>query len=241
MKQILLGLMVFCAGLVSGRSEDLFALGTAAYHSGDYARSSSAFEKLAAARPASGVLQNLGNAEWQRGETGLAILAWERALWLDPFQEAARNNLLYVRKIAQLETPQLGWHEVISSWLPFNWWVWITGGSFWAAVLMASLPGLLRWRRAAWQQGIAALGLMVFLLSVPAHFGVDSRARLGFVLQKETPLRLTPTTQAQSLTRLAAGEPVHAVRARGDFLLVRTSRALGWVDRAEIGFVSPRS
>ncbi len=221
-------------------AEDLFALGSAAYRAGDYAQAAKAFQKLVDARPASGVLQNLGNAEWQRGETGAAILAWERALWLDPFQDAARNNLLYARKVAQLETPLLSWPEVISSWLPVNWWAWITGGSFWVAVLMGTLPGILRWRRAAWHQGVAALGLMVFLLSMPAHFGVDSRARMGFVLQKETPLRLTPTFDAQPLTRLAAGEPVHAVRTHGDYLLVRTARALGWVNRTEVAFISPR-
>ncbi|MCX6887240.1 MAG: hypothetical protein NTX27_19625 [Verrucomicrobia bacterium] len=240
MNRILPFITCLWLALLPARAEDLFSLGTAAYRAGDYVQAAQAFQKLSDAHPSSGVLQNLGNAEWQRGETGTAILAWERALWLDPFQEAAHNNLLYVRKVAQLDTPQLGWHEVISSWLPVNWWAWITGGSFWTAVLMASLPGILRWRRAPWQQGLAALALMVFLLSIPAHFGVDSRARLGFVLQKETPLRLSPTFDAQSLTRLTAGEPVHTVRARGDYLLVRTSRALGWVARTEVGFISPR-
>jgi tetratricopeptide (TPR) repeat protein len=239
MKRALQVIVTIWLGLWAGAAEDFFARGTAAYRAGDYSQSAHAFQKLVDIQPASGTLQNLGNAEWQRGETGAAVLAWERALWLDPFQDAARDNLLYARKVAQLETPQLGWHEVVSSWLPVNWWVWITGGSFWLAVLLGTLPGILRWRRAAWHQGVAALGLMVFLLSVPAHFGVGSRASLGFVLHKETPLRLTPTFEAQSLTRLAAGEPVRAVRARGDYLLIRTSRALGWVDRAEIGFVSP--
>ena len=166
-----------------------------------------AFRQSVTLQPASGALQNLGNAEWQRHRTGAAILAWEQALWLDPFNQSARQNLRFARKTAQLEAPDLAWYEVISTWLPVSWWAWIAGVSLWLAVGMVLLPGILRRRKATWHQAIAALGLMVFLLSVPAHIGVETRSRIGFVLQKDTPLRLTPTLEAQAVTRLAAGEP----------------------------------
>ncbi len=216
---------------------DFFSQGTAAYRAGDYAQAARAFRELAGREPSPGALQNLGNAEWQRGRTGHAIVAWEQALWLDSLDEAARNNLRYARKIAQLETPQLGWHEVISTWLPASWWAWITGVSLWAAVAAATLPGILRWRRRAWQHGLAALGLMVFLLSVPAQVGVHSRSRLGFVLEKDTWLRLTPTAESQAITRLAAGESARVLRARDHYLLVQVSRGTGWLERGELGVI----
>ena len=106
---------------------------------------------------------------------------------------------------------------------------------------MGTLPGILRRRKATWQQAIAAVGLMVFLLSVPALFGIQTRSRLGFVLQKDTPLRLTPTLEAQAVTRLAAGEPARWVRARGNYVLVRTSRTLGWVEQKQLGLICPRA
>ena len=188
-----------------------------------------AFRQSVTLQPASGTLQALGNAEWQQHRTGDAILAWEQALWLDPFNQSARQNLRFARKTAQLEAPELAWYEVISTWLPVSWWAWIAGGSLWLAVGMGMLPGILRRRKATWHQAIAALALMVFLLSIPALFGVQTRARIGFVLQKDTPLRLTPTLDAQALTRLAPGEPARWVRARGSYVLIRTGRTLGWV------------
>jgi tetratricopeptide (TPR) repeat protein len=215
--------------------EDSFRQGAAAYRAADYARAVHAFRQSTAQQPASGTLQNLGNAQWQLGRAGAAILAWEQALWVDPFNEPARSNLRFARKTAQLEAPELGWYEVISTWLPANWWAWIAGASLWLAVGLVMLPGILRLRKAAWHQAVAALCLMVFLLSVPAYIGLHTRSRIGFVLQPDTPLRLTPTLEAQSLTRLAAGEPARLVRTRSSYLLIRTNRALGWVEREQFG------
>ena len=223
-----------------GSSPDtLFQAGVAAYRAADYTQAAETFRQSAKLQPASGALQNLGNAEWQRQRTGAAILAWEQALWLDPFDGAARQNLRFARKTAQLEAPDLTWHEVISTWLPVNWWAWIAGASLWLAVGMVVLPGILRRRKATWHQAIAACGLMVFLLSMPAHLGVHTRSRIGFILQPDTPLRLTPTLEAQAVTLLAAGEPARWIRARGDYFLIRTGRALGWVEARQFSLTCP--
>ena len=230
-----------CPSSVSALSADvLFQDGVTAYRASDYALAAEAFSQSIARQPASGALQNLGNAEWQRHRTGPAVLAWEQALWLDPFNQSARQNLRYARKNAQLEAPDLAWYEVISTWLPVTWWAWIAGVSLWLSVGVVLLPGILRRRKATWHQAIAALGLMVFLLSVPAHIGVETRSRIGFVMQKETPLRLTPTLEAQTVTRLAAGEPARKVRARGNYLLIRNGRLLGWVEQDQFGLTCPK-
>ena len=231
-----------CASTASTASPDaLFQAGATAYRAGDYARAAEAFRESVTLQPASGALQDLGNAEWQRRRTGAAILAWDQALWLDPFNQSARQNLRFARKNAQLEAPDLAWYEVISTWLPVSWWAWIAGASLWLAVGLGMLPGILRQRKATWHQAIAAVALMVFLLSVPAHVGVETRSRIGFVLQKDTPLRLTPTLEAQAVTRLAAGDPGRLVRTQGNYVLIRTSRTLGWVEQAQFGLTCPRS
>jgi len=216
---------------------DQFNSGVEAYGTGDFAGAARAFRESAAARPASGALQNLGNAEWQGGRAGNAILAWEQALWVNPFDRNARNNLRFARETAQLEAPELVWYEVGSAWLPAHWWAWIAAGSLWLVVGTMTLPAILRWRRTPWQQAIAALGLAVFLLSIPAHAGVLTRSHLGFVLEKGTPLRLTPTAEGEAVTRLAAGEPGRQVRARGNYLFIRTNHSAGWVERDQFGLV----
>ncbi len=180
---------------------ELFQQGTKAYTGGDYAAAAAAFQQAATLQPASGTMQNLGNSEWQRGRTGWSILAWEQALWVDPFNGHARSNLRFARRAAQLESPELAWYEVVSSWLPVNCWGWLAGISLWLAAGLGLLPGLLHWPKVAWQQAAAASILVVFLLSLPALVGVETRSRIGFVLEKNTPLRLTPTTDAQYITR----------------------------------------
>jgi hypothetical protein len=229
---------LFTAAALANSSDASFIAGTQASHAGDYRQAAEQFRESATRQPASGTLRNLGLAEWQRGIAGPAILAWEQSLCLDPFNKETRMNLRFARKTAQLEAPELAWNEVLSTWLPVNWWAWMASISFWLTVAIALLPGILRQRKSSWHQAIAALGLTLFLLTVPALLGVHTRSRLGFVLQKATPLRLTPTQDAQPVTHLAAGEPARWQHARGNYILIRTSRGLGWVERAQFGLIA---
>ena len=105
------------------------------------------------------------------------------------------------------------------------------------ALGMVVLPGILRWRRAGWHQGLAAAGLAVFLLTLPALAGVQTRTKLGVLLPKETPLRLTPTSDAQTLTRLPGGETARLENERGQFVFIRTANAAGWVERGQFGMI----
>jgi len=217
--------------------ETLFRDGANAYRAADYETAAKILRESVLLHPASGTYQNLGLTEWQRNQTGPAVLAWEQSLWLDPFNQSARNNLRFARKAAQIDAPDLSWDEVISTWLPVNWWGWIVCLSLWLAFGAISIHIFLRRPKASWHQSVAAFGLMLFLLGLPAQFGVHKRERIGFVMEKGTALRLTPTLEAQTTSQLLPGEPVRWMRARGDFLLVRSSRSTGWVQRKQLGFL----
>ena len=226
--------------LCAAGADELFHSGVAAYRGGDYSAAAKAFGESVALEPASGTLQNLALAEWHRKRIGPAIQAWEQALWLDPFNDAASGNLQFARKATQLEAPEAAWYEVASMWLPANWWVWIAGGSLGFTVAMMVLPSFLRWRKAGWQQALATGGLMVFLLSLPAQVGVHTRSRIGFVLENGTLLRLTPTQEAQTVTQLGAGEPARWERIRGSYVLIRTRHGAGWLEKDQLGLVCAR-
>lgn len=223
----------------SSAADSAFQSGITAHRKGDYANAAKSFGDAVSQQPTSGAFQNLGLAEWQRGRRGHAVLAWERALWVDPFNNASQENLRFARKIAQLEAPQLTWYEVASTWLPVNSWAWLAGVSLWLAVAMIMLPPIFRWRRHGWHQAVAALGLAVFLVCIPAMTGVHSRTRIGFVLEKNTQLRLTPTRDAQTVTMLGAGEPARIERTRGNYFLIRTTFGRGWIERELFGRICP--
>ena len=97
------------AALPSFAAVDLFRQGLDAYAVGAHDEAASSFRELSTNRPSSAVLHNLGNAEWKRGQTGEAILAWERAQWLDPFAPNTRANLRFARHVTQLPSPTLVW------------------------------------------------------------------------------------------------------------------------------------
>ncbi|MDB6109293.1 MAG: hypothetical protein JWR69_1043 [Pedosphaera sp.] len=238
----LLLLICFAPGHLasSAPAGNLFEQASQAYVAGGFEQAAVLFGESAATAPAAGTLHNLGNAEWQCGRVGPALLAWERAQWLDPSSPSTRINLRFARKIAQLDAPDLAWYEVCSSWLPANAWSWIACLSFWLAVAMMTLPGILRWRRADWHQGLAAAGFAIFLLSLPALVGVYTRSNLGILLPKQTSLRLTPTSEAQILSRLPAGKMARLEQERGHFVFIRTGDTAGWVERAQFGLISSK-
>jgi tetratricopeptide (TPR) repeat protein len=231
---------LLCSGQsVRAATNDLFLRGVEAYRAGHFAEAADDLRAAAQQSPAAGTLVNLGLTEWRRGRAGAAIQAWEQAQWIDPFDSRARGNLQYARQLIGVESPNYFWYERASAWLPANAWAWIAGGSLWFAIGLVVLPGVFRWRRSSWQQAIAAVALAVFLASLPALAGVSTRTRLGFVLQKETPLRLSPTAEGESTAKLAAGEPARAIRKHGEYVMVRTAHGRGWIESRQFGRLCP--
>ena len=215
-----------------------FAHGVAAAQAGDFSGAASDFENELKQRPSSGAFLDRGIVEWQRGHAGAAILAWERAAWIDPFDTRAGQNLLFAQTVAQVDEPDLRWFEKASTWLPPNAWVWLAGVSLWFAVGSLVLPRVFRWRKSGRQQSLAALGFCIFILSVTASFGVVSRTDIGFVLKKNAQLKLTPTSGGELIATLSAGEPVRRMKTRGDYIFIRTAMSSGWIERAQIGLIN---
>lgn len=219
-------------------TNNFFAQGVAAYRVGQFAQAAQAFQKAATRQPACGTLVNLGLAEWRRGHAGPAILAWERAQWIDPLDPRAEENLHFARQVTQVDTPQLKWYETVSSWLPARAWLWLAGASLWLATGMLLLPGVFRRRKAGWHQTLAAVGLALFLFSLTANLGVISRTNLGFVLDRDALLLLTPTPDGEVTTTLLAGEPARKLRTWGNYYLIRTEYGTGWIERGQFALVS---
>jgi hypothetical protein len=218
---------------------DPFRDGLTAFGNGQFAIATTNFQIAVTVRPASGTLVNLGLAEWRRGRAGLAIVAWERALWIEPSNAAARNNLSYARQVAEIADPKFAWYELVSMWLPAGLWALVGGLSLWLSVALMTLPGLLRWRRTGWQPAFAAASLGIFLLSLPGHIGILTRSKVGFIVEKKVPLRLTPTEDSERVATLGVGEPIRKTGQRGHYYLVQTQEGRGWIERRQVGMISP--
>jgi len=100
------------------------------------------------------------------------------------------------------------------------------------------LPGIFGWRRTSWKQGIAAASFAVFLLTVPALIGVHTRTHLGIVLPNDTPLRLTPTAEAQALVRLPTGTTARLEKRRGKYVFIRSGSTVGWLEQEQFALIA---
>jgi tetratricopeptide (TPR) repeat protein len=227
--------------LNSGRAatNDAFARGIELSRTGQFPEAAAAFEESAKTQPAAGTLLDLGLAEWQRGHAGAAIVAWEQARWIDPFDSRVEADLKFARQAAQVDEPPLKWHEAVSTWLPPNAWAWLSSISLWAGVGLLLLPGIFRRRKAGWHQWLAALAFGIFLFSLTANLGVVNRTQVGFVLRKNAPLQLTPTPDGEVISTLAAGEPARKLGTRGKFVFIRTLGGAGWMEQNEFRLVCP--
>lgn len=241
------GLFAFCcfAVLVSPACaltpEERFSKATRAFADRDFAEAAYQLRELSYDGIWShGALHNLGNAEWKVARPGYAVLAWERARTLNPADRNTIANLRFARTQARLVQPARPWYEQFSEWLPATVWLAAAGLSLWGGIILLSLPRLLAWRRAGWHQGVAALLLAAFLLSIPALFGLWTRSRVGIVLEDDTRLRLTPTRDGEELSKIPAGELARIERERGNYFYVRAEgdRA-GWIAKRDFAKIWP--
>jgi tetratricopeptide (TPR) repeat protein len=101
---------------------------------------------LATGKASPAAYQALGNAHFQNGEYGKAILSYERGLRLQPGHQALSNNLRYVRAeagINRLELPDFilaRWWRAVGAalgagtlfWLAMIcWWLAVAGSVLW--------------------------------------------------------------------------------------------------------------
>ncbi len=235
-------LLLTAHGRASSSPDERFKKAGDAYTAGDFAEAVYELRELAnEGNFSAGALHNLGNAEWKVGRHGHAILAWERALSLSPSSKNTEANLRFARHNAHVDALSLAWHERYSAAFSGGLWIVIASAGLWGGVALLTLPRLLGWRRADWHQGVAAALLAVFLLSGPALFGLWKRAQFGVVLEDDVPLRLTPTREAETLSKLPAGEMARVERERGEYFYVRADGdRSGWVRKSDFARVWPR-
>jgi len=230
--------VLFASGAAQGAA-DVFAPGQAAWAAKHYEAAAEFFGGELKQKPSAEAWRNFGEAAWQGGHPGAAVLAWERARWLNPYDTNAAACLRFAEGQGLYSPMPLTWTETFSTWLPANGWAGLSCVSLWLAVGLLVVPAVFRWRKTGWLPVLAAVAAGIFLLTLPALAGIHTRMRLGVVPLANTPLRQTPTATAQILSHFAAGDMVRCLAVRGEYYLVRTANdATGWVAREDFQWVA---
>ena len=199
---------------------DAFSQGRTAYTGEDYARARDAFLRAANATPRDpSAWANLGTAGWQAHDTATAVLGWQRALRLEPTNEALRARLELVR------APQSRGAARVWALPPLP---------IAAAALVLWLAG---WGLAAarrWKHRSARLSALLIvpsLLLAALAFAAEwqSRARDLAVIATATPLRSLPALGAEPGSVPLVGEVVRVRERRGVWLHIELEAGRsGW-------------
>ena len=154
-----------------------------------------------------GALAAAGNKAYRSGDTGTAVLAWERSLALDSRQSASKAGLA-VAAHDGAQSPRITAVETYATFLPADVWVLLLAAGAWTALLTLAAPYVSSVNRRPWHHSLAGISATLALLAIPGIAGADSYRHRGVILKPDTHLQLTPTAGGESLATLAAGDRV---------------------------------
>ena len=175
-----------------------------------------------------------GNARYESGDYGLAILAFERGLRLRPGHRALGNNLRYVREESGLTAPTLPdfflrrWWQQIGAVLGTTtayvialvlWWVAVAGVLYW----------LLQRKKMREKRRFALLPLAATaaVLSVVCYFlGAKRTEELrrtdaAVLIANDAPLRVSPSLESSVEATLIEGQKLSITDRVNRFVKVR--------------------
>ena len=222
----------------AGRMERAAAL----YEEGDVEGAARIWETLAAVGESDSHLwYNLGNAYYQLGDVGRAVLDYRRALRLSPRDREIRDNLELARSRAagEVAAPEPGWWG--RRWRQVR--ETLTGDELAAASLallwigtLLVLLGLFRrasWRRLRWP--LIAVAALLPLLAAAAWRAdwEDWSGREAVILAPRVAVQSGPGEGYVTLFEVHAGAEIKLVERRGAWALARLGADLeGWIPLA---------
>lgn len=237
----------------SAETTSAFGAANEAFGAGKYLEAIAGYEKITKTNGYSAaVLFNLGNAYYHNGQTGLAILNYERALRLSPRDPDIQANLKYARTQANLSQPTERWWRVALHSLTPNQWAWLASSFFMLLCVLILLRMLnsesiqrlgvsATLEVPAWRLILFLVGFGLFLAISCGAMSVQERHE-AIVIAREASLLVTPFDKSQTLATLPEGEAVNAEKKYGDYILVRYESdkvKSGWVSQSQIAPVEP--
>ncbi len=236
MYRLVIFLYLWCA--VGMHAEESFESANASFHAGDFSKAAAIYQKLIDQQGTSApLLYNLGNSQFQLGEHGRAILAYERAKLLSPRDPALHANLSLARKAVNmtLQSKVSPWVDAVLLYLSRDEWSWlVAGAALWigiAAVLKSATHVL---GRSRWIS-VSGAAILMLLGGSTLYLRRDEGAR-GIVLAKDAAVRLSPFSQAEALGTLGMGRMVQVAQQSGEFNYVKVQGAdlQGWMRHTEV-------
>ena len=220
---------------VAQGNEDLFKQGNEAYSKRDFSGAVEIYEQLITASGyGAGLLFNLGNSYAVSGQTGKAILNYERALRLAPSDSDIQGNLELIRKESGLFPREYSWSERFFQLLDLNQW---TISAFFLLLLLSSfqLTSLKLPFSSRTRQLVSAACFLLFILCATGAFSRHKQWQPSVVTDRDSRLLLSPFGSAASTSSIQQGRLVYPEKTHGEFSYItdETGRK-GWIASSAI-------
>ena len=211
------------------------------YAQGEYAAAAEAYEAVLQSGLASGnVYFNLGNAYFRDGQTGKAILNYERARRFLPNDSDVATNLQFARTLTGAEACQpLLWQRLVfplADIFSTNQFVWFTSAAY-TLLFLVFAAYRLRPTRPQWLlyvgRGVAGLLIMMTISLMQQLWTNDWQRRAVVLIEQETPVRFEPAISGTVHFSVRQGTMVQVLDAREDWWQVaRCDGRRGWIEKS---------
>jgi tetratricopeptide (TPR) repeat protein len=231
-----LAVLLFFASARAVLAAGDFEAGNQLYDQGKFAEARTRYENIAQSGEwTPNLFYNLGNCEYRLGESGLAMLDYERALALDPRHPEANTNLALLRTQMGSKVPAPSWEQYAFTGLSQDAWAIVAAVAGWIAVF--GLAALITSRR----RGNAGLWVMTIAAALVAAYGggvlwLKAQERdTAIVVVKSVEALLAPAESASLADTLPAGSRVRVLSERGAWIYCELpGESRGWVPRDTI-------
>ena len=183
---------------------------------------------------------NIGNAYFELGDLGHAILSYSRAQRLDPSDLDIADNLRFARRFVglQLEGVELNPFVDYLKRITSNWsldaWGWLTSVAFVMLSLIILWVILGRPDPVLYRLPIILFGLTLVTLVALTSFKYQSEFSYdrAVVIESETPVTSRPSDDSEIEFRATSGLEIRITSSSGDyFLALFENKRQGWIPK----------
>ncbi|MDK3156783.1 hypothetical protein QPK87_09375 [Kamptonema cortianum] len=240
---LMLGVSAWSTGLMNKTApEEIFQAANIDFLGARYDDAIAKYQSLLDAKILSPALfYNLANAYARDGATGLAIVNYQRALYLSPRDPDTQANLAFTANREQIALPETPWYLAYTTFLRPNVWFALSL----ALMIVASVFGILRTLKIQLpdmlrKKLIPTCALLMAILCLVSGYLALQRFQYAVVTKPDTALTLSPVSDAQLVSVLNDGVFVKPVKSHGDYLLVETfTRQRGWLPKSSVENILP--
>ena len=211
--------------------EQVFEEANNNYYAGHYQQAIEQYQSLLPHKQSANLQFNLGNAYYQSGDYGPAILHLEKARALNPNNPDILANLQLAQKAAQVPESHGSWLDALALSQNVNTWAWLGVIAFWLTIGFIFIPRLYRWKSPLRSFLVLFFGLCTIISGV-SLYGYHKMSKEGIALHKETVLKLAPSSASPTEGFIPAGSMAVVQREHGNFFQITTANnEQGWVSK----------